>query len=65
MEDERLFHILDNFRILVRKKELQTYVLIESENSVITLDVEKWKKFKKWFPIVNTEFNLRFENFDG
>lgn len=41
MEDERIFHIFDNFKLVVRKNGLQTYVLIESDNAVVKLNVEK------------------------
>lgn len=44
MKNERIFHRFDNFRIVVRKPGLQTYVLIELDNAVVRLDVKKWKK---------------------
>lgn len=64
MENERIFHINDNLRIAVRNNEQSTYVIIESNNNTVSLDVDKWKKFRKWFPIVDTEFNLRLQNID-
>lgn len=64
MDYEKLFYINDGLRIVVRRQGADTYVIIESAGKTITLDLEKWKKFQKWYPIVNTEFNLRLQNTD-
>lgn len=61
MEDERLFNISPKLRVLVRKSGLDTYLIIESNDKIIVLDLEKWKKFKKYLPVINTEFNLRLD----
>ncbi len=63
MDFERLLTISEDLRVVVRKTQADTYVMIECNNQTITLDAAKWKKFKKWFSIVNTEFDLRY-NFD-
>lgn len=44
MKNESIFFMFDNFRTVVRKTGLQTYVLIKFDNAVVRLDVEKWKK---------------------
>lgn len=44
MKNESIFHRFDNFRIVVRKPSVQTYVLIEFDNAVVRLDVENGKK---------------------
>lgn len=62
MDNERLFHINDDLRIVVRKDGQSTYVIIESDSSTIRLSVAKWQKFKKWFSVVDTEINLRLQN---
>lgn len=64
MDGERLFYVNDGLRIAVRSSGVSTYIIIESESKTITLDSNKWKKFKKWFPVVDTEFNLRFKSPD-
>lgn len=62
MDFERLFSITDNLRVLVRETGVKTYVAVESGRDHIFFDVEKWKKFELYFPIINTEFNVRFED---
>lgn len=56
MENERMFQIFDNFRIVVRKNGLQTYVLIEPDNAVARLDVEKCKNKKKM--VISCEYRV-------
>jgi hypothetical protein len=61
MEGERFFYVKDNFKIVVRETQVNTYVLIESNGVAIKLDADSWKKFKKWFSIIDTEFDLRYK----
>ncbi len=63
MDLERLLVITEGLRAVVRKTQADTSVITESDGQTITLDAAKWKKFKKWFSIINTEFNLRY-NFE-
>lgn len=63
--DERLFTISDDMRVVVRKHSLHTYILIESNGQVLMFDSLLWKKFKKYFSIIDTEFNLRYNERSG
>lgn len=58
---ERLFTVTENFRALVRETEEQTYVGLEINEVSVMLNSSKWKKFRKYFPIICTEFKLRYD----
>lgn len=62
MDFERLFSITDNLRVLVRETGVKTYVAVESDRGHVFFNAEKWKKFQIYFPIINTEFNIRYED---
>lgn len=62
MDFERLFYINDNLRVLVRETGVKTYVAIDSDKTTIFLDAEKWRKFQIYFPIINMEFQTRYED---
>lgn len=61
LNNERLISVTDRFRVLVRDAEEKTYVGLESNEKSVMLNCNKWRKFRKYFPILCTEFKLRYD----
>lgn len=58
---ETMFTLQFNrFRIMLRNNSDKTYVMVQCQDDVITLDSEQWLLFIKYLPTINTEFNSRF-----
>lgn len=60
-DQEKLFTIAENLRALVRGDEAKTYVALECDETPLLLNSENWRRFKKYFPIICTEFKLRYD----
>lgn len=61
LNNERLISVTDRFRVLVREVEEKTWVGLGSNEKSVTLNSDKWRKFRKYFPITCTEFKLRYD----
>lgn len=61
-EQNKVFSIVDDFKIVVGDNKTNAYVKIELGDSVIKLDGERWKKFQEIFPTISEAFEERYSN---
>ena len=59
-EQNKVFSIVDDFKITVGENKTNTYVNIELGDSVIKLDCERWKRFQDIFPTISETFAERY-----
>lgn len=51
------------FRALVRDVEEETYAGLEIYKAFNMLSSDKWRRFKKYFPMIFTEFKFIYETY--
>lgn len=61
MENERLFTVSDNFRVLVREINKNTYIAFELNGQTMVINANAWKKLKPLLHTIDEEFVTRFD----
>ena len=56
MEGERMFNITENFRVLLREVNRNTYVAFESNGQTFVIYADTWEKLKPYLHEVDKEF---------